>query len=696
MKVLLSKNNKSASSSLVGRRSDHADLLQTKWGVPSHRANRPLRFACIVILLVTLAAINAYAADLIFIRSTDSSSQEQQQLEIATHFYGLNLQLVTANSESVEHTLQNVIERRETVAVAIAANALGRMNQKSLWQSLKRKPGDSIPLLIVGVTPETDFNLLRAWSGGAAVGCTHLAGPLRPRYGIANIDGVTHQLSNVNIPFSGNDTNYFLLNQNRGAQQIMVVRSDGGDLPVFIETTVDKVKVFLARRPSSNEVAIQSTSEDIVLAFSQIAPAMMFIRYSAGERAWHSPHHYANLTIDDPWLREPYGYLDYSGLLEEMKKHGFHSTVAFIPWNYDRSQPKVVSLFRDHSDRFSICVHGDNHDHKEFTDYRSKPLSAQVAAIRQALARMDKFHALTGIPYDKVMVFPHSMAPDSTLGVLKTYNYLATINSSDVPMDRPKPPLLPFALRPVTLEFSNFASILRYPVEMGTPNGFLAINEFLDNPLFFYCHHDFFSSGINAFDGVADKVNKLEPDTRWVSVGDIVRHLYLIKVASNSQYDVLALSSDFYLENMSGRSSIFNVNKAEAGNASLRSVTVDGQEYSYRLAKGSLDLTIPIQAHQSRHVVIQYDNDLSSTTTDISKNSARVYILRMASDFRDISLPRHTAGRALIALYYGGGLKHTWALVSLMMLLALCLWVAYQLRNTIHTFCQVNRARRDT
>ena len=56
------------------------------------------------------------------------------------------------------------------------------------------------------------------------------------------------------------------------------------------------------------------------------------------EAQWHSPGHYANLTIDDPWFAESYGHLTYNGLLGEMEKANFHTTIAFIPWNYDRSE----------------------------------------------------------------------------------------------------------------------------------------------------------------------------------------------------------------------------------------------------------------------------------------------------------------------------------------------------------------------
>jgi hypothetical protein len=67
---------------------------------------------------------------------------------------------------------------------------------------------------------------------------------------------------------------------------------------------------------------------------------------------------YANIIIDDPLLRENYGYLNYRKLLDLMDKHNFFSTIAFIPWNYKRTDKKIAALFKERPDRFSLCVHG--------------------------------------------------------------------------------------------------------------------------------------------------------------------------------------------------------------------------------------------------------------------------------------------------------------------------------------------------
>ena len=253
--------------------------------------------------------------------------------------------------------------------------------------------------------------------------------------------------------------------------------------PAFLEATVQQENIRGLRHFSGRKFDGQ---EGVVEAFLRIAPAMMFVRYCAGDQGWHAIHQYANLTIDDPWLRQPYGDVDYQGLLEAMQKHNFHTTIAFIPWNYDRNEPGVISLFKEHPDKFSITVHGNNHDHKEFTDFRSKPLAVQIADMKQSLARMETFRTLTGIPYDRVMVFPHSIAPEGTLGRsrLTIIWRPSTRRMSLRVLSRPTD--LSFALRPVTLSFGGLPSVSRYSAAAPISKSYIAINEFLGNPLLFY------------------------------------------------------------------------------------------------------------------------------------------------------------------------------------------------------------------
>jgi hypothetical protein len=111
----------------------------------------------------------------------------------------------------------------------------------------------------------------------------------------------------------------------------------------------------------------------------------------------------ACLVIDDPLLKPRYGNLDYEKLLRAMKAHGFFTEIAFIPWNYRRSDPRTVKLLAENPQYYAICMHGCNHSGNEFGGGNYDELCT-LASI--ALWRMFQHRALTGLEFDPVIVFP--------------------------------------------------------------------------------------------------------------------------------------------------------------------------------------------------------------------------------------------------------------------------------------------------
>ena len=653
--------------------------------------------ACFVLLIAAMSAPCCHASNLIFIRSSGPPPPEESELGVAAQFYGLDLTVVPIEAGDIARAFE-AIRAKNTLGVVIEANILPAIHQQALLEALQRASGTSVPFLILGVTPETDPGLLRAWSGGVATGAKRLSGLSQLNYAVGRVPHLTQELSGIDIPFPSDQAIYFTLSGMGQVQNILAVRSGTAVGPAFIETRVKQQQVFLL---CAGKTSGRADTQDVVHAFAAVAPAMIFVRYSSGNRGWHFPHHYANFTIDDPWLREPYGHLNYKNLLEEMDKHNFHTTIAFIPWNYDRSEASVVSLFRAHPDRFSICIHGDNHDHKEFEDFRSKPVNVQVSDLRQGLARMAEFHRLTGIPVDRVFVFPHSIGEEPILEKLKTYNFLATINSTNVPMESTTPAGLLFELRPVNTSFGDFPSVFRDPANTMRPGALIAINDFLDNPLFFYTHQEFFARGIDAFDRVADEVNRLEPDTQWRNLGDIAAHLYLLKLSDDNGYDVFAFSSSVRLENTSANAQVYRIVKREPDASMIRAVTLDGSLVPFQAQSGFLYCSVIVPAGQTRNMLVTYKNDLDLASTDIRRKSVRVYLLREASDFRDIWLSRFSFGEAATAYYYkhyyqhGRSMARVLTLTFATLLLAAALvWILLVLpRNNRRNVCRASQTR---
>jgi hypothetical protein len=321
-----------------------------------------------------------------------------------------------------------------------------------------------------------------------------------------------------------------------------------------------------------------------------------------------------------------------------------------------------VNLFRQHTDRLSVSLHGNNHDSYEFYRYKTgpqdrwqaRPLDEQEANIKQGLARMEKFKSLTGISYDPVMIFPHGIAPAKTLGILKKYNFLATMKSEETPLDSEEQTEPLSRLRAVTLHFENFTCLNRY-WDAEPSRADLAIDLFLGNAVIFSEHHWFLRSGNDSFNKMADTVRSIEPRIQWRSLGHIARHLYLKKLRDDGNYDVRAFCRCIELENTQERDITYFVRKEESFSPAKKKVTVDGNPYFSEKSGTDLSLTVTIPAGESRLINVEYENDVDLATVETSRDDSYVNRLRKLCDFRDIMLSKNRCILALISLYYRTG-----------------------------------------
>jgi hypothetical protein len=263
---------------------------------------------------------------------------------------------------------------------------------------------------------------------------------------------------------------------------------------------------------------------------------------------------------------------------------------------------------------------------------------------------MEEFKSLTGLGYDRVMVFPHRIAPVETLALLKKYHFLATVNGNNVPLGSSAPSEPLFPLRSVTLEYANFPSLKRFSVSAQVPRDWIAIQAFLGNPLLFYVHQDFFATGMDAFNPVARAVREIEPDTHWQSLGDIAWHLYRIRRRDDGDYDVRAFTSDICLHNGSDRDAVFYVQKDENYVPQLLSVTVDGRPYPLERLVDRVLVRVPLAARKSTSLKWGYEGEVALFS--VGPSTAKAALIRRLADIRDMVLSRSRAGRAFIFLYY--------------------------------------------
>lgn len=244
----------------------------------------------------------------------------------------------------------------------------------------------------------------------------------------------------------------------------------------------------------------------------------------------------ACLIIDDPLLRPRYGCLDYKILLEEMKRHNFFTEIAFIPWNYRRSDAETVQLFLDNPEHYAICVHGCNHTRNEFGEGNYPWLSSLSST---ALWRMEKHKQLTGLSYDPVIVFPQGRFSTVAMQALKDQGYLAAFNSTLRATNGEEPPAIEYQ-KPATAMYHGFPLFLRrYPKDKSDFIQDVAMGR----PIIIVEHPGAFRSGYKTITDLVDWINRLG-NIKWRSLSDIVDYYLGIKAVSSGERTNLSPSSE--------------------------------------------------------------------------------------------------------------------------------------------------------
>src|SRR6202040_3577335 len=95
------------------------------------KGKRHLRTAGALLVLTLTSSLLCYSADLVLIRSKGDPSEEQQELERATQFYGIKLKVVSAADHNAASAIY-AAHQNATVAVAIEASSLNLVNQGAL------------------------------------------------------------------------------------------------------------------------------------------------------------------------------------------------------------------------------------------------------------------------------------------------------------------------------------------------------------------------------------------------------------------------------------------------------------------------------------------------------------------------------------------------------------------------------------
>lgn len=360
--------------------------------------------------------------------------------------------------------------------------------------------------------------------------------------------------------------------------------------------------------------------------FSKITPLLMTMKYVMGDEAWHRDQNYVNLTIDSLALSTDSRGMDYQALAENMEAYDFHTTIGFIPKYWKTSELDVVNVIRTNPERFSLVQVGNNADGYEFYKYSlseeddpdslyylARPLADQEADILESLVRLEGLKLRTGIQVDRIMIFPQNISPEYTLVLLKKYNYLASVNNKHVPLDRELPAYWDYGMYPAFMDYGSFPISDRW--HPGTYDPFepaietFLLDLFVDKPALFLSRSDLlFSSGMDAFNPVADLMNEVEGGVEWLSLGDIFRRLHLERVNDDGSVDVWIYANHAIYTNDAEEEMTYHLYKEETQNVPISLLTVNGRESPYRFDGDFLVMDLRIPPGETVEVLIHYEN----------------------------------------------------------------------------------------
>ncbi len=485
--------------------------------------------------------------------------------------------------------------------------------------------------LIYGVSPERGSEELLAWLADGALGK-----PARTdrcaEYSIAGTRDFSAQLTGLRFSVDG------------GAERAAFTTSAaGGFVPIincqarpwFALVRKEGCDVFLL---SSDEVLdIDATATHDVLApesYPALLPWLFFLRRAFGDGCWHDSRPRAALTIDDPTLRPHYGFLDYDRLLQAMQGHNFASTIAFIPWNYRRSSPGTVTMFRAHNDRLSICVHGCDHTGGEFAICDQSILRRQA---RTALERVRSHEKITGLACDPVMIFPQGLFSRAALSALKAEGYLAAVNTGVLAVDYGREILLRDLLEPAVTVYDGFPLFVRRSPKILQ----VALDLYLGRPILIVSHHDYFKTGYANACAFADQVNALDARISWEPLGKLLRSSALYRKDKGGKIEVKFYTDRFVLSNPDSVRRTYVLRKRVTPN-SVSKVLCDGVPVEHRATDHFVEVELELEPGAVCTVELiaratqSYDEPHPSLTY-----KAKVAVRRYLSEFRDNYISRN-------------------------------------------------------
>ena len=392
-----------------------------------------------------------------------------------------------------------------------------------------------------------------------------------------------------------------------------------------------KTEILFIASDDTADVNAEVGREPMCDYFSRLIPHAMALRHIFGEECWQPSKAHASIIIDDPLLRQNYGYLNFESLLRLMQENNFHTTISFIPHNYRRNSARVVRMFRENARRLSICFHGNDHTEAELASTDTARLNRVLGIAEE---RMTVHEQVSGLHCDRVMVFPQDNYSVEAMQVLKSRNFHAA-SSSPNPVGKPVPLRIADFSQPAVLQYAGLPLFIRNFMR-DTQSQDIAFNLFFGRPILIGEHHDIFRHPRTLLE-VVQKINSIAPAISWSSLEKIADNSTLKRRRPDGTVEIRPYSRNVLISNDSGSMERFSIEWGHSGQCSpVEQVFRDGVPFSdIELDDTGMRVLAELPPGASQVFSIVYRNDHAAFRNPGFMWDAKAFLRRRLSEVRD-------------------------------------------------------------
>jgi hypothetical protein len=254
---------------------------------------------------------------------------------------------------------------------------------------------------------------------------------------------------------------------------------------------------------------------------------------------------------------------------------------------------------------------------------------------------MERHKKRTGLPFERVMIFPQGRFSTSAMLALRANDYLAAVNTTCFPTnDGPEPLTIADFLRPAVTRFHGFPVFQRrYPRRLID----CAFDLFVGRPVLLVQHHEYFRDGYEQWEEFVNNLHKIEPALTWMTLSSQLMRSCMMRSVSDRSVEVQFFTRKFKLKNPRASQTGFLLAKHEPDSSAVSAVLVDGRSVPFSFKKDFL--LLELQTDPGRVVNVEI-LDRPKLLTPARKRlgmryTAGVSVRRALSEFRDNTLTRY-------------------------------------------------------